>query len=302
MALHPDAQAFLTKMANTPQPNEIPLAEFRRAAAAVIATGSAQQIGRVEDVVICGGDSQPMKVRIYAPEGGGLFPVLVWVHGGSFVRGTLDMFDAGRRAFVKASGCSIVAVEQRLSPEAQFPAPLNDVYAAMLWAHEHAAEFGGNPSLIGVAGESSGSNIAAAAAILARDKGRPHLSFQLLLEPLLDARCATQSINELSEGYLLTKRQLVWAYQQYAPGIPLDQPLISPLCAGDLHGLPPAVIVTLEYDPVRDEGEQYAAKLAAAGVRVLSARIPGMVHHFPGPDMLPTAVRLLRELLQKGSP
>ncbi len=285
-------------MSDTRQPNDIPIEEFRRAASAVIATGPVLQIGEVNEVQIPGGDSQQLKLRIYRPEGRGPFPVLVWVHGGSFTRRTLDMFDGGRRAFVKASGCIIVAVDQRLSPEARFPAPLNDAYAALIWASAHAVEIGGDASRLGVAGESSGANIAAAAALLARDRRKPELAFQLLLEPLVDAHCDTPSINELAEGYLLTKRQLVWAYQQYAPGVSLDEPLLSPLRAADLSGLPPAVVVTVEFDPVRDEGEQYATRLVAAGVRVLSARIPGMVHHFTGPEMLPTTVRLLHELLQ----
>jgi acetyl esterase len=298
MPLHADARAFLVKMSDARQPNDISIEEFRRAASAVIATGPVLQIGKVDEMQIPGGDSQPVKLRIYRPEGAGPFPVLVWVHGGSFTRGTLDMFDAGRRAFVKASNCIIVAVDQRLSPEARFPAPLNDAYAALIWASTHAAELGGDASRLGVAGESSGGNIAAAASILARDRRKPGLAFQLLLEPLVDAHCDTPSMNELAEGYLLTKRQLVWAYQQYAPGVSPDEPLLSPLRSPDLSGLPPAVVVTIEFDPVRDEGEQYADRLAAAGVRVLNARIPGMVHHFPGPEMLPTTVRLLNELLQ----
>jgi acetyl esterase len=298
MALHPDAQAFLAKMAHTKQPNEISIEEFRHAASAVIATGPVLQIGPVHNIEIPGGDAQMMKIRIYCPEGTGPFPLLVWIHGGSFVRGTLDMFDSGRRAFVKASGCIVVAVDQRLSPEAQFPAPLNDAYAALVWAATHAGDFGADRDRIGIAGESSGGNLAAAVALMARDKGTPTLSFQVLIEPLVNAHCDTASMNELADGYLLTRRQLVWAYQQYAPGVPLDNPLISPLLAPDLRRLPPAVVVTVEYDPVRDEGEAYAAKLSAAGVRVLKARIPGMVHHFTGPEMLPTTVRLLQGLLQ----
>src|ERR1700742_4146107 len=137
MALHPDARAFLDKMAGAPQPNDIPIAAFRQAAAALIATGVPLQIGRVENLQIPGGDSQPMNLRIYVPEGAGPFPVLVWIHGGSFVRGTLDMFDAGRRAFVRASQCMIIAVDQRLSPETQFPAPMEDAHAALLWAFDH---------------------------------------------------------------------------------------------------------------------------------------------------------------------
>jgi acetyl esterase len=300
MALHPDAQAFLAKMGNAPQPQDVPIEEFRRAASALIPTGPPLEIGAVRNLQIAGGDGQPMQIRVYVPEGTPPFPVMVWAHGGSFIRGTLDLFDAGRRAFAKASNCIVVAVDQRLSPEARFPAPLEDVYAALRWATAHAQELGGGTqALIGVAGESSGGNLAAAAALLARDRGGPVLGFQLLIEPILDARCDTSSMHELGEGYVLTRQQLLWAYQQYAPGVEATNPLLSPLLAKDLRGLPGTVVVTIEYDPARDDGERYVAALAAAGVRVLSARIPGMLHHFPGPDLIPTAAKLLRELLQR---
>ena len=299
MALHPDAQAFLAKMKNVPQPQDIPLEEFRKAAGALIATGPPLEIGAVENLEILGGDGDSLKIRVYVPEGTGPFPVAVWAHGGSFVRGTLDLFDAGRRAFTKASRCIVVAVDQRLSPEAQFPAPLDDVYAAFTWASAHAADWRGDPALIGIAGESSGGNLAAALALLARDRGRPRIAFQLLIEPILDAGCQSDSMRELGEGYILTRQQLLWAYKQYAPGVPSSEPLLSPLLAKDLSGLPSAVVVTIEYDPARDEGEQYAARLAEAGVRVLKARIPGMLHHFTGPDLIPTAAKLLNELLNR---
>ena len=171
MALHPDAQAFLAKMGNAPQPQDIPLEEFRQAASALIPTGPPLEIGSVKDFEIAGGDGQPMQVRVYVPKGTVPFPLMVWAHGGSFIRGTLDLFDAGRRAFTKASDCIIVAVDQRLSPEAQFPAPLEDVYAAIKWAAAHARELGGDSqTVIGVAGESSGANLAAAATLLERDR------------------------------------------------------------------------------------------------------------------------------------
>ena len=298
MPLHPDARAFLDKMAGSPQPNEVSIEEFRRAANALVSAAPPLQVGRVVDVAITGGDSQGMNVRVYTPEGTGPFPVVVWLHGGSFVRGTLDMFDAGRRAFTKASDCIVVAVDQRLSPEAQFPGPLLDGFAALTWAASHAAALGGDPALVGVAGDSSGGNLAAAIALMARDKNGPKPAFQLLIEPLLDARCDSPSVDEFAEGYILTKSQLVWAYQQYAPNVPWDNPLLSPLRATNLRGLPPAVIVTFEYDPVRDDGERYAAKLAEAGVSVLHVCIPGMLHHFPGPDLIPTSARLLRQLIR----
>lgn len=298
MALHPDARAFLMKMGNMPQPQDISIEEFRRAANALIPTGPPLEIGLVNDIQIAGGDGQPMGIRVYVPEGTAPFPVVVWAHGGSFVRGTLDLFDAGRRAFAKASACIVVAVDQRLSPEVQFPAPLEDVYAALEWTWRHLSDLGGSPqSSMGVAGESSGGNLAAAAALLVRERGVLQLNFQLLLEPILDAYCDTPSMHELGEGYVLTRQQLLWAYQQYAPGVDRSNPLLSPLVAKDLSALPPAVVVTIEYDPARDEGERYATALAAVGVRVLSARLPGMLHHCPGPDLIPTAAKLLNVLL-----
>ena len=298
MPLHPDARAFLDKMAGSPQPNETSIEEFRRAASTLVPGGPPLQVGRVVDIAITGGNSQGMNVRVYTPDGTGPFPVVVWLHGGSFVRGTLDMFDAGRRAFTKASDCIVVSVDQRLSPEAQFPGPLHDGFAALTWAASHAAALGGDPALVGVAGESSGGNLAAALALMTRDKTGPKPAFQLLIEPLLDARCDSPSMDEFAEGYILTKDQLVWAYQQYAPNVPRDNPLISPLRATDLRGLPSAAIVTVEYDPVRDDGERYAAKLAEVGVTVLNVCIAGMLHHFPGPDLIPTAARMLRQLIR----
>jgi acetyl esterase len=298
MALHPDAQAFLARMQNAPQPQDS-LEKFRDAARAIGPMGPALEIGAVKHFEINGGDGLSLKIRVYVPEGTGPFAVAVWAHGGSFVRGTLDMFDPVRRAFAKASGCIVVAVDQRLSPEAQFPAPLEDVYAALQWATSHAPEWKGDPASVGIAGESSGGNLAAALALLCRDRGAPRLAFQLLIEPILDARCQSASMRELGEGYILTREQLLWAYQQYAPGVSSNNPLLSPLLAEDLTQLPPAVVITIEYDPARDEGEQYAARLAAAGIRVLKARIPGMLHHFQGPDLIPTAAKLLRELLHQ---
>jgi acetyl esterase len=298
MPLHPDARAFLDKMADSPQPNEVSIEEFRRAASALVPGAPPLRVGPVLDVTIAGGDSQGMNVRVYTPEGTGPFPVVVWLHGGSFVRGTLDMFDAGRRAFTKASDCIVVSVDQRLSPEAQFPGPLLDGYAAFTWAVSNSVALGGDPALVGVAGESSGGNLAAALALMARDKDGPKAAFQLLIEPLLDAHCGSPSMDEFAESYILTKSQLVWAYKQYAPNVSRDNPLISPLRATNMLGLPPTAIVTVEYDPVRDDGEQYAVKLAEAGVPVLNACMAGMVHHFPGPDLIPTSARLLRQLIR----
>lgn len=297
MPLHPDAAAFLEAMKTIPQPPEVTVQEFRDAAARLMKPSDPMPIGRVEERTIAGGDGQPLIVRIYTPEGTGPFPGIVWIRGGSFTRTTLDQVDGIRRLAAKLTGAIVVSVDQRLSPEAHYPAPLLDGEAAANWTFANARELGIDANRIGIAGESSGGNIAASIAVRARDKGAPRFAFQLLFAPLTDASLSSPSIDEFEDGYVLTKRQLVWAYQQYAPGVSRTDPGISPVLTPDLKAMPPAVIVTIENDPVRDEGERYAERLRQAGVTVKHARIEGMVHHFPGPQALMTFFAMLKELL-----
>lgn len=297
MPLHPHAQAFLSALKDAPQPPAQSLAEFRRAVETVVGQARALPIERVEEISIPGGDRQELRLRAYVPSGEKPMPAIVWAHGGSFTRGSLDTFDAGRRAFANLAQCIVVAVDQRLAPEAQFPAPVEDVYAASSWAADHIAELGGDPVRLGIGGESSGGNLAAAAALLARDRGQPKLAFQVLLMPLVDATCSSDSALALAEDFGLTRRQLLWCYEQYAPGVRRDDPRLSPLHEPDLRDLPPAVVVTLEFDPVRDEGESYAKRLAEAGVPVRHVRVEGMVHHFPGAAALQATVAMTRETI-----
>ena len=297
MPLHPDAAAFVKAMQAIPQPPDASVQEFRDAAARLVKPGDPLPIGAVEDKVIQGGDGQPLRLRIYTPEGSGPFPAIVWIRGGSFTRTTLEQMDPLRRLAAKLTGSVVISVDQRLSPEAQYPAPLDDADAAAQWAFAHAAEINVKPGSIGIAGESSGGNIAAALAVRARDRGRPRFAFQLLFAPLTDASLSCASTKEFEDGYILTKRQLVWAYEQYAPGVPRTDPGISPMLTPELGDMPPAVIVTIENDPVRDEGERYAERLRDAGVKVRHARIAGMVHHFPGQQAMMTFFGLFNELL-----
>ncbi|MFT4083206.1 MAG: alpha/beta hydrolase [Nocardioides sp.] len=303
MPLHPAAQAFLEAVGSIPQPPDIDVAEFREQLSRLLpqATESAG-VANVIDRQIPGGTGQPLNVRIYTPavQTPGLrrsVPAAVWLHGGSFVRGTLDAFDAQRRAFANLSGFAVVAVDQRLAPEARFPAPVEDADAAWQWTRQHAGELGIDPALIGVAGESSGGNLAAATTLLAAARGEASPAFQILFAPVLDATLAMPTITELGEGYVLTSAQMSWMYDQYAPGVDPRTPLLSPLHAPSLRGLPPAAIVTIEYDPARDEGEAYADRLAAAGVAVHRVRIDGMLHHFPGPAAIATVAELSRRAL-----
>jgi acetyl esterase len=299
MALSPSARAFLDAASGAPQPPQASVAEFREQLARLLPPSEPEPVARVFDTTIPGGDGQPLGLRVYAPAADRPLPAAVWMHGGSFVRGTLDAFDAARRAFANAADFVVVAVDQRLSPEARFRAPLEDAYAALRWTVEHAGELGADAARVGVAGESSGANLAAATALLAASGDGPAPAFQILVVPILDATCTMPSVSELADGYLLTRDQLLWLYEQYAPGVPRREPLLSPLHAPSLRGLAPAVIVTVEYDPVRDEGEAYAARLAAAGVPVLRSRIEGMVHHFPGPEAIPLVAGLSARLAER---
>ena len=204
-----------------------------------------------------------------------------------------------RRLACKLTNSVVVSVDQRLSPEAQYPAPLNDGDAAAQWTFANAAAINAMPNLIGIAGESSGGNIAASLALKARDRGSPRFAFQFLFAPLTDASLSSPSVKEFDDGYVLTKRQLVWAYEQYAPNVSRTDPGISPVLAKDLSNMPPAVVITIENDPVRDEGELYVKRLREAGVTVRHARIEGMVHHFPGPEAMMTFFTLCKDTLKE---
>ena len=175
----------------------------------------------------------------------------------------------------------MVSVDYRLAPEHKFPIPAEDCYAATRHVAENAAAFGADPDRIAVGGDSAGGNLAAAVTLMARDRGGPRLSFQLLIYPATDFAFDTSSYRANAEGFGLTRKAARWYWSQYLPR-PEDgaNPLASPLRAQDLRGLPPARVITAEYDPLRDEGEAYAARLRAAGVRAEVRRFDGQIHGF----------------------
>jgi acetyl esterase len=175
----------------------------------------------------------------------------------------------------------VVSVDYRLAPEARFPAPLEDCYAATRWAAENGSANDIDPSRIAVGGASAGSNLAAAVCLMARDRGGPSLAFQLLVYPVTDRNFGTGSYQENGEGYGLSKDGMSWYWDQYLSS-PSDasNPYAAPLQATDLSGLPAALVITAEYDPLRDEGEAYAHSLQAAGVPTICTRYDGMTHGF----------------------
>lgn len=241
---------------------------------------AAEEVGGVEDrrVPGPGGD---IPVRLYRPRAGEPLGILVYFHGGGWVIGDLDTHDAVCRALTNATPCLVVSVDYRLAPEHKFPAALEDCYAATAWVARHLAG-DGSPSLpVAVAGDSAGGTMAAVVALLARDRGEPSLCYQVLVYPATDLAGTTPSKQEFAQGYLLDRDTARWFAEQYLnrPEEALH-PHVSPLRAPDLRGLPPALVITAEYDPLRDEGEAYAVRLQEAGVPATCVRWQGQLHGF----------------------
>lgn len=219
-------------------------------------------------------------VRIYTPQGVGGLPVLVYFHGGGFITGDLNTCDTQLRALTNRVGSIIVAVGYRLAPKHQFPAAPDDAYAATKWVADHAKEIGGDATRIAIGGDSAGGNLAAVVTLMAHDRGGPALIYQVLLYPNTDATMSTASWKEF-DGYVLTRHGAASNYMQYLPsGTDRKNPYVSPLWAKDVKNLPPALVITAGFDPLRDEGEAYAAHLKQAGVPVVATRYDGMRHGF----------------------
>lgn len=235
----------------------------------------------VENLTIPGPEEE-IPVRIYTPEGNSPFPLLVYFHGGGWVVGDLDAVDNTCRALCLGAGCMVISVDYRLAPEYKFPAALEDAYAAIQWLAANASGMGGDATRLAVAGDSAGGNLAAAVALMARDKGELSLSYQLLIYPVTHCYFDTESYLTYGEGdYGLRRDEMIWFWQHYlADEAEGKNPYASPLLAEDLSGLPPALIVTAECDILRDEAEAYAASLKAAGVSVQLWRVKGMIHNF----------------------
>jgi acetyl esterase len=237
-------------------------------------------VAHVEDRTVPGAVGE-IPVRLYHP-GGGTQPLLVYFHGGGWVLGSLESHDSTLRDLCNASGCAILAVDYRLAPETRFPAAAEDCFAATGWVAANASSLGGDPGRLAVAGDSAGGNLAAVVSQLARDRGGPRIAFQLLLCPATEYGFDTASYRDNADGYLLTRNGMVWFWHHYLadPAAQGRDTRASPMRAQSLAGLPPAHVVTAEYDPLRDEGEAYASKLRQAGVPVTARRYDGQIHNF----------------------
>jgi acetyl esterase len=288
MPLDPEIQAMLAALAsmNVP-PMSQGTPEAARAGFRFMTVDMRQSrpetivpVKETEDVVIPSDDGE-IAARIYRPETTeAALPTVVFAHGGGFVLGDIDTHDNQGRSVCAGAEAVVVSIDYRLAPEAPWPAAVHDMHAAVRWAADNVETLGGDVDRIAVAGDSAGGNISAVVAQICRDQGPP-LWAQLLIYPSIDfdPDGVYQSRVDNAEGYFLTADDMRWFRDSYADGVDFTNPRLSPL-RGELAGLPPAVVVTAEFDPLRDEGEMYAEALQAAGVDVDLQRYDGMVHGF----------------------
>jgi acetyl esterase len=228
------------------------------------------------------GPANDIPFRIYAPrQSATLLPVLVYLHGGGHVIGSLDSYDAICRQLALEADCIVVSVDYRLAPEHRFPAGVDDAFAALNWVSGHAGELGGDAKRIAIGGDSAGGNLAAVCAILARDANGPQLRFQLLVYPRTAPDEALPSQHEFAEGHMLTRRSILWFHEHYrASDADRHDFRYAPLIHPDLSRLPPALVIVGECDPLRDDGIAYAKRLQADGTPAELALYEGMIHPF----------------------
>lgn len=286
MPLDPQAQALIASVAGGKPVEQMTTQEMREALEerTRLTGGDPEPVDQVVPGV-APGPAGPIPVRIYVPVGGRpsdrSLPGLLYFHGGGWARGSLQTHDIVCRALANGAGCVVVSVDYRMAPEHKFPAAFEDSLDATRWVAAHAAELGIDPVRLAVAGDSAGGNLAAAVALALRDAGGPRLVHQLLIYPVTDHAFDTPSYLENAEGYMLTRSSMQFYWQLYLGNeSDADDFRASPLRARDFSGLPPALVITAEFDPLRDEGRAYADRLRAAGTPVVYREYPGMVHGF----------------------
>jgi acetyl esterase len=227
------------------------------------------------------GPSGAVPVVVYHPDRPGILPILVYLHGGGWVLGDTGLVDPLCRDLAGQARCLVVSVDYRLAPEHPYPAAIEDCFAVARWVASNASRIGGDSARVAVGGDSAGGGLAAAVALMSRDRGGPEFVAQLLAYPALDHRCGSPSYDENSTGYLLSAASMRWFWTRYLGDAEVDcAPYASPLLAADLQGVAPAIVLTAEFDVLRDEGEGYAQRLELAGVPVDLRRYDGLTHGF----------------------
>lgn len=306
MPVDPQVQTLLDMMAAAAAPplSHETLAATRDGFTAMVAMLAGATPGDVTiDATAIEGPLGPVGVRTYRPASPGPHPAVLFVHGGGWTIGTAEGYDTLVAQICSAADAVVVSVDYRLAPEYPFPVAFDECWAALRWVADVGTTLGVDPSRLAVMGDSAGGNLAACLALRARDEGAPRLAAQILVYPVADADLDTSSYRENATGYFLERDTMRFFWDCYASGgaDPAD-PRLSPLRASSHAGLPPALVITAEFDPLRDEGESYARRLGAAGVAVEATRYHGMIHGFfmmpgvlgAGADAVNQATRALR--------
>ena len=285
MALNPALKQLIdAKLAHTRAPQwMLPITEVRQAFRNLwtpAMTGELVALRRVEDMTIPGADAS-IPTRLYAPDSPDACPVILYLHGGGYVKGGIEECDAFCRNLARVTRHIVLSIDYSLAPEHRFPAALDDAIAAAVWVRSHAIDLGGAPGPIVICGESAGGNLAAVTCLHLRSNPQPVIRYQVLLQPVIDFTLSFPSMAMPSAECLVPREDLAWYYRTYC-GDHCDprDPRVSPICAEDLSGVPPALIIAAEYDTLRDEAEAYAQRLESAGVPTNYICAEGMVHGF----------------------
>jgi acetyl esterase/lipase len=284
--LTPAARALIDRLADQPPLPTLTPAQAR--GLPTLLSAAPEAVASVVERAIPG-PGEPMTIRIYRPQAA-TSSALVYFHGGGWVIGSLAGADGACRALANHGACVVISIGYRLAPETKFPGPVDDAYASVRWVADHANDLAIDTAKIAVGGSSAGGNLAAAAALVSRDRGGPTIAFQLLVVPVADLRYGAKSHDDFAVGYGLTKADMEWYASQYLL-MPedADHPYAS-VARADLRGMPPAFVITAECDPLRDDGELYAAKLRELGIAATAKRYAGMFHGFMAfPHLLPEA-------------
>lgn len=310
MSADPHVQAVMDRInaatAGQPDPWDQTVDQIRQGYAGYcMLAGDGGEVAEVENLT-CPGPGGPIPLRVYRPTADRDLPCLVYFHGGGNTIGSIETHDPVCRQLAREAGITVISVEYRLAPEHPFPAAVEDAAAAAAWIAANGDAVGADTSRLALGGDSAGGYLSAVTAIGARDNGGPPLRAQLLVYPNADMAYETPSIDENGKDKILSKERILWFRHQYAgPKPDVADPRLSPLRTPDISGLPPALVITAELDPLRDEGRAYAARLAEAGVETVDSPYDGQVHTFfgmgtlypRGSDAIGEAAAFLKEKL-----
>ncbi|MHB1610254.1 MAG: alpha/beta hydrolase [Sulfobacillus sp.] len=294
MPVHADARRYLTGVALEPPWSELGIesARNRRAARTAAWTETPEPVSQTRDLSITGPVGR-IALRMYIPEGASPFPVIVYLHGGGWVLGDLDQVDSVCRMLCNATKSIVISVDYHLSPEYRFPIAVNEAYRVLEWATQHVHAFGGDGTRLVVAGDSSGANLAIGTGLMATDRQGPRLKAMILAYPVCRPTFDTASYQAYGAGYGLTRKDMQWFWSQYLahPG-DAGNPYAVPLIRSQFTGLPPSLIITAEYDPLRDEGQELIDCLRRDGIVVQTLCVNGMIHGFFVSAWAPTHRRM----------